>query len=34
MQQQVRDRIAFVHVTIGEGAGSAGYPLAIVLDSL
>lgn len=34
VQQQVRDRIAFVHVTIGEEAGSAGYPLAIVLDSL
>lgn len=33
-QQQVRDRIAFVHVTIGEAADGAGYPLTVVLDSL
>ena len=34
VQQQVRDRIAFVHVTVGGTAGAASYPLTIVLDSL
>ena len=34
VQQQVRDRIAFVHVTIGGTAGATSYPLTIVLDSL
>lgn len=34
VQQQVRDRIAFVHVTVGAAAGGGAYPLTIVLDSL
>jgi hypothetical protein len=34
VQQQVRDRVAFVHVTVGGTAGAASYPVAIVLDSL
>ena len=34
VQQQVRDRIAFVHVTVGGTAGAASYPVTIVLDSL
>jgi hypothetical protein len=34
VQQQIRDRIAFVHVTIGGTAGASSYPLTIVLDSL
>lgn len=34
VQQQVRDRVAFVHVTIGGTAGSGTYPVTIVLDSL
>ena len=35
VQQQVRDRIAFVHVTVGAASGGgATYPLVIVLDSL
>jgi hypothetical protein len=33
-QQQVRDRIAFLHVTIGEASAGGSYPLTIVLDSL
>jgi hypothetical protein len=34
VQQQVRDRIAFVHVTVGGIVGAASYPVTIVLDSL
>jgi hypothetical protein len=34
VQQQVRDRIAFVHVTVGGTAGASSYPVTIVLDSL
>lgn len=34
VQQQVRDRVAFFHVTVGGTAGAATYPLTIVLDSL
>jgi hypothetical protein len=34
VQQQVRDRVAFVHVTIGGAAGAATYPVTIILDSL
>lgn len=34
VQQQVRDRIAFVHVTVAGAGDGASYPLTIVLDSL
>jgi hypothetical protein len=34
VQQQVRDRIAWFHVTVGGTAGATSYPLTIVLDSL
>ena len=35
VQQQVRDRVAFVHVTIeGTSSGATSYPVTIVLDSL
>jgi hypothetical protein len=34
VQQQVRDRVAFVHVTVGGNAGAPSYPLTIVLDSI
>ncbi|MGH7498156.1 MAG: hypothetical protein ACREL3_04825 [Gemmatimonadales bacterium] len=34
VQQQVRDRIAFVQVTVADAGGGATYPLTIVLDSL
>jgi hypothetical protein len=34
VQQQIRDRIAFVRVTVGGTADAASYPLTIVLDSL
>lgn len=33
-QQQVRDRVAFVHVTIQGSGPAASYPVTIVLDSL
>jgi hypothetical protein len=33
-QEQVRDRIAFLHVTVGESATQGPYQVAIVLDSL
>ncbi len=33
-QEQVRDRIAFVHVTVAEAAASGNYQVVIVLDSL
>jgi hypothetical protein len=33
-QEQVRDRIAFLHVTVGESSTPAIYQVAIVLDSL
>ncbi len=33
-QQQVRDRVAFVHVAVGGTNGAASYPVTIVLDSL
>lgn len=33
-QDQVRDRIAFLRVTVGDAAGQAPYPVTIVLDSL
>lgn len=33
-QEQVRDRIAFLRVTVGESATSGQYQVAIVLDSL
>ncbi len=34
VQQQVRDRVAFVHVTIEGTSGATSYPVTIVLDSL
>lgn len=34
VQQQVRDRIAFIHVTVDGTAGATSYPVTIVLDSL
>lgn len=34
VQEQVRDRIAFVHVSVGDADGGISYPLTIVLDSL
>lgn len=34
VQQQVRDRIAFVHVTVGGTDGATSYPVTIVVDSL
>jgi hypothetical protein len=34
VQQQVRDRVAFVHVTIEGTSGAASFPVTIVLDSL
>jgi hypothetical protein len=33
-QEQVRDRIAFLHVTVAESAPQAPYQVTIVLDSL
>lgn len=33
-QEQVRDRIAFLHVTVAESAAPGAYQVAIVLDSL
>lgn len=33
-QEQVRDRIAFLHVTVAEGGAPGAYQVAIVLDSL
>jgi hypothetical protein len=33
-QEQVRDRIAFLHVTVGESATQGPYQVTIVLDSL
>lgn len=34
VQQQVRDRIAWFHVTVADAGGGTSYPLIIVLDSL
>ena len=34
VQRQVRDRLAFFHVTVGGTASAASYPVTIVLDSL
>ena len=34
VQKQVRDRVGFLHVTVGGTAGAASYPVSIVLDSL
>jgi hypothetical protein len=34
VQQQVRDRVGFLHVTVGGTAGAASYSVTIVLDSL
>ena len=34
VQQQVRDRIGYLHVTVGGAPGAASYPVTIVLDSL
>lgn len=34
VQEQVRDREAFVHVTVGGTVGATSYPVTIVLDSL
>lgn len=34
VQEQVRDRVGFLHVTVGGTAGAASYPVTIVLDSL
>jgi hypothetical protein len=33
-QEQVRDRIAFLHVTVGESATPGAYQVTIVLDSV
>jgi hypothetical protein len=33
-QEQVRDRIAFLHVTVGESATQGPYQVTVVLDSL
>ena len=33
-QEQVRDRIAFLHVSVAETAPQAPYQVTIVLDSL
>jgi hypothetical protein len=34
VQQQVKDRVAFLRVTLAEGAAQNGYTVAVALDSL